>query len=210
VTSLEDVKALANYAWDEFGHVDVLVNNAGIPGIPKTIIDSSEETFQLIFKVNEFGLLNGNWAFGKRIVEQGTPAMILNVNSESGLYVPGPMIGNYSASKYAGRAISETLRMEVPEYIQVGCVYPGLVQSELGGSKKMTQVGMPTDEFIDIIWPQIENGEFYIVSHPWGKDYIQEEAEEAMSVFDTYAPHFEGDQQYDSRGLAKQMMQEQS
>jgi len=205
VTNLEDVKALADYAWDEFGHVDVLVNNAGIPGVPKTIIDSSEETFQLIFKVNVFGLLNGIWAFGKRIVEQGTPAMILNVNSESGLYFPGPMIGNYSASKYAGRAISETLRMEVPEYIQVGCVYPGLVQSELGGSKKMTQVGMPTDEFIDIICPQIENGDFHIVSHPWAKDYFSETPEELTRAFDRYAPHYEGDNIYDSRWVAAQM-----
>jgi len=198
VTNLEDVKALADYAWDEFGHVDVLVNNAGIAGILKTIIDSSEETFQRIFKVNVFGMLNGIWAFGKRIIEQGTTVMIWNVNSESGLYVPGPMIGNYSASKYAGRAISETLIMEVPEYIQVGCVYPGLVQSELGGSDEMTQEGMPADEFIDIIWPQIENGDFHIVSHPWANDYFGETAEELTRAFDRYAPHYEGDNIYDS------------
>ncbi|MBT8465384.1 MAG: SDR family NAD(P)-dependent oxidoreductase [Deltaproteobacteria bacterium] len=155
-------------------------------------------------EVNVFGTLNVIWAFGKRMVEQGTPAMIVNVNSEAGLYAPGPMIGNYAASKYAGRAISETLRLEVPEHVQVSCVYPGLVQSELGGSKEMTQVGMPAEEFVDIIWPQIENGEFHIVSHPWAKDYFGETAEELSKAFDRYAPHFEGDNKYDSRWLAKQ------
>lgn len=206
VTKLEDLKALADYAWNEFGQVDVLVNNAGIPGIPETIIDSSEETFQKIFKVNVFGMLNGIWAFGKRIVEQGTPAMILNVHSETGLYVPGPMIGNYAASKYAGRAISETLRMEVPEQVEVGSIYPGVVQAELGGTKDLTSMGMPADEFVDIIWPQIENGEFYIVSHPWAKDYTGEIAAELSNAFDQYAPHYEGDQKYDSRWLASQMV----
>lgn len=205
MSKLEDAKALADYAWDEFGQVDVLVNNAGITGIPQPIIDSSEESFQRVFSVNVFGMLNGIWAFGKRMVEQGTPAMILNVNSEAGLYVPGPLSSTYVASKYAARGISETLRMELPEHIQVGCIYPGLVQSELGGTTDMTQAGMPTDEFVDIIWPQIENGEFHIVSHPWAKDYFGETAEELSNAFDRYALHFEGDEKYDSRWLMRQM-----
>lgn len=205
VSKLDDVKALANYAWNEFGRVDVLVNNAGIPGIPQPIMGSSEDAFQRIFSVNVFGMLNGIWAFGKRMVEQGTPAMILNVNSEAGLYAVGPQMGTYTASKYMARAISETLRMEVPEQIQVACIFPGIVQSELGGSEALTQVGMPTEEFVDIIWPQIIDGNFYIVSHPWAKDYSNAYAEELSQAFEQYAPHYEGDQKYDSRWLAKQM-----
>ncbi len=205
VTNLENVKELADYAWEEFGQVDVLVNNAGRIGVPEPIIDSSEQVFQDTFKVNVFGMLNGLWAFGKRIVDQGTPAMILNVNSEAGLYSPGPMTSSYAASKYAGRAITETLRMEMPEHVQVGCIYPGLVQSELGGGTEMTQMGMPIDEFIDIIWSQIENGDFHIVSHPWGKDYFGENASEITGAFDQYAPHFEGDNKYDSKWIAKNM-----
>ena len=64
-------------------------------------------------------------------------------------------MGGYAASKYVGRAISEVLRLEVPKHVQVGAIYPGGVQSELGGSKEMTQIGMPADEFIDIIWPRV-------------------------------------------------------
>lgn len=204
VSNLDDVRALADFAWNEFGRVDVLVNNAGITGAPQFIVDSSEEAFQQVFKVNIFGMLNGVWAFGKRMVEQGTPAMILNVNSEAGLYIPGPMTGLYAASKSAGRSISESLRMEMPDHVQVGCIYPGLVQSELGGSPEMTRIGMPTAEFVDAIWPQIENGEFHIVSHPWAKDYFGETASELSSAFDRYAPHFDGDNKYDSRWLATQ------
>ncbi len=43
VSTLEDATALADYAWDEFGQVDVLVNNAGRPGAPAPIIEPSEE-----------------------------------------------------------------------------------------------------------------------------------------------------------------------
>lgn len=204
VSKLEDTKALADYAWNEFGQVDVLVNNAGITGSPVAVVDATEEDYQSVFNVNVFGMLNGIWAFGNRMITQGTPAMILNVISETGLYVPGPMMGGYAASKHANRAISEVLRLEVPEQVQVGCIYPGMVQSELGGSTEMTQLGMPTDVFIDIIWPQIENGEFHIVSHPWAKDYTDEDAAELAQAFDRYAPHFEGDQKYDSKWLASQ------
>ncbi|MEB8433804.1 SDR family oxidoreductase [Cocleimonas sp. KMM 6892] len=204
VSELDDVKALADYVWNNFGQVDVLVNNAGVSGVPQPIIDSSKEAFQQVLDVNIFGMLNGIWAFGKRLIEQGSPALILNVNSEVGLYIPSPMVGSYAASKYAARAICETLRLEMPEYIQVSCIYPGIVQTELGGSKALTQVGMPADEFVEIIWPQIENREFHIVSHPWAKDYFWETAEELTKAFDRYAPHFEGDEKYDSKLLAKQ------
>lgn len=204
VSSLDDVVALADYAWGEFGQVDVLVNNAGVTGAPVAVVDATEDDYQHVFKVNVFGMLNGIWAFGNRMIDQGTEAMILNVNSETGLYVPGPMMGGYSSSKHAGRAISEVLRLEVPEQVQVGVIFPGLVQSELGGSTEMTQIGMPTEKFVDLIWPQIENGEFYIVSHPWAKDYAGEAAEELAAAFDRYAPHFEGDRKYDSKWLAQQ------
>ena len=207
VSNLDDVKALADYAWEKFGQVDVLVNNAGIMGIPEMIMDSSRESFQRIFDINVFGILNGIWAFGNRLIEQGTSAMIINVNSEVGLCPPGPMGGHYVSSKFAARGIAETLRLEVPDFIQVSCVFPGMVQSELGGSEEMTQSGMSTGEFISIIWPQIVNGEFYIISHPWGKDYVAETADEIINEFNRYAPHFEGDEIYNSRQLAKQMIQ---
>ena len=202
VSASADVDALAAYAWDEFGRVDVLVNNAGRPGVPARVVESSPEAFEEVFRVNVFGQLNGIWAFGTRMVEQGTPAMILNVNSEVGLYIPSPMVGTYAASKYAGRAISETLRLELPEHVHVGVIYPGLVQSEFGGDTQMTRAGMPAAEFVDVIWPQIENGEFHIVSHPWAKDYFGETAQELAHAFDRYAPHFDGDNKYDSKWLA--------
>lgn len=79
VSNLEDVKALADYAWDEFGHVDVLVNNAGITGNPTMIVDATEENFQQVFNINVLGMLNGIWAsrFVAQSAEKGAwPAVM--------------------------------------------------------------------------------------------------------------------------------------
>ena len=208
VSDFEQVKALADYAWSEHGQVDVLANNAGIAGRPELIVDSTDETYALTLNTNLLGPLNGMRAFGKRMIEQGTPAKILTTCSETGLYTPGPMTGIYAASKFAVRAVCETLRMEVPEHIHVGCIYPGMVQTELGGTKELTKSGMTADEFISKIWPQIVNGEFHIVSHPYGGDYVGESAEEIIKAFERYAPHYDGDEIYDSRSLAKQLLNE--
>lgn len=113
-------------------------------------------------------------------------------------------MGMYTASKYMGRAVSEMLRLEMPDFIHVACAYPGSVQSELGGSPAITAMGMPAKEFIDIIWPQIENDEFHIVSHSWARDYFSENAEQIINAFDRYAPHYDGDEKYDSKWIAKQ------
>ena len=45
VSNLDDVKALADYAWEKFGQVDVLVNNAGVMSMPEMIMNSCEESF---------------------------------------------------------------------------------------------------------------------------------------------------------------------
>ena len=209
VSDLEQVKALADFAINEYGHVDVLVNNAGITGPAGLVVDQSKENYLNVLNVNVFGMLNGVWAFGKRMIEQGTQAMIINVGSEVGLYPIGPTMSTYSSSKYMQRALTIDLSMEMPEYIEVCGVYPGLVQSELGGSTAQTQAGMTADDYMDIIWPQIENGELYVVSHPWGRDYYNNHSTLVTGSFDKYAPHYDGDEEFDTISIAKKMFEQQ-
>jgi NAD(P)-dependent dehydrogenase (short-subunit alcohol dehydrogenase family) len=209
VTNEDSIQSLANFVFGTYGKVDVLVNNAGITGAPGMVVDQSKEAYQNVLDVNVFGMLNGVWAFGKRMIEQGTKAMIINVGSEVGLYPIGPTMSTYSASKYMQRALTIALSMEMPEQIEVCGVYPGLVQSELGGSKAQTQAGMKASDYMDIIWPQIENGELYVVSHPWGKDYFQQSAGAVISSFEKYAPHYEGDEEFDTISIARKMFANQ-
>ncbi len=201
VTKLDEVKALADYAWDEFGQVDVLVNNAGVLGDVKSIIDLTESEVDRVFKVNVIGVLNGIWAFAKRMIAQETPATILTVSSEAGLYYIRPESGPYHASKSAVKCMMESFNDEVPSHIHVGIIYPGIVQSEIGGGKEITTLGMPTRDFVDTIWPQIENGELHIVSHSTGAKYFSQFSETVKKSYDTYAPRYEGDEVYDLKHL---------
>lgn len=45
-----------------------------------------------------------------------------------------------------------------------------------------------------------------LVIHPWAKNYTGEIAKELSDAFDKYAPHYDGDQKYDSKWLASKMV----
>ena len=80
VSKREDVDALADYAWNEFGQVDVIINNSGVGSSVSTpLIDTPLEEIERIYSVNFYGVINGCQVFGKRFIEQGTPAAIYNL-----------------------------------------------------------------------------------------------------------------------------------
>jgi len=198
VTNREQVEALAEFAWKEFGHVDVLINNAGVGPIASTVIEARREDVQSILDINLFGAWNGVSAFGARFLKQGTPAAIYNVGSENCFFNAVPKGAGYVLSKHALLAMTIALREEVPDYLQVGLICPGLVQSELS---KETSYGMDTDEYAALVMQQIVAGEFFIVSHAYNIVRINTRHAAVERAFATYAPRYEGDNQYDVRTL---------
>jgi NAD(P)-dependent dehydrogenase (short-subunit alcohol dehydrogenase family) len=207
VTKREAVEALADFAWKEFGHVDVIMNNAGIVSIAK-VIDSTENDFRKIYGVNIFGVLNGSSVFGKRFIKQGTLSAIYNVGSENSLFNGVPMGAPYISSKHAVLALTEALREEVPDFIEVGLICPGFTRSELGGGdSEMMKQAMDTDTFTAIAMEQIKNDEFYIVSHAYNILRINERYEAIKKSYERYAPRYEGDDEYDIRTLYKKQME---
>jgi NAD(P)-dependent dehydrogenase (short-subunit alcohol dehydrogenase family) len=198
VTKLEDVEALADFAWNSYGQVDVLINNAGMMVPHSPVLDMPLEHLQAIFNVNLFGVVYGSQVFGKRFIEQGTPAAIYNIGSENSLFHGTPFNGAYVATKHGVKAITISLREELPEFIDVSLICPGFVVSELGPKENMEH-GMPTDQFIELAMPQIKNNEFYVVSHAYNIVRIDEDHDQLKSAYATYTPRYEGDNQYDIR-----------
>jgi len=130
VTRREDVEAFAKRALDEFGRIDVIVNNAGVmPLSPMAALKVDE--WDRMVDVNIKGVLYGVAAVLPAMNAQGF-GHIINIASIGGLRVT-PTAAVYCATKFAVRAISDGLRQE-NDRIRVTCVYPGVVESELADS----------------------------------------------------------------------------
>ena len=200
VTRADQVEALADFAEQEFGRADVLVNNAGVGPVPDKVIDARREDIQAVLDVNLFGVFNGVSTFGKRFTRQGTPSAIYNVGSENSFFNAVPGGAGYVLSKHAVLALTVALREEVPDNIEVGLIIPGLVHSELA---RETALGMDTDEYADVVLSQIEAGEFYIVSHSYSFVRIKSRFDEVEQAYTKYAPRYDGDTEYDVRTLGE-------
>ncbi len=200
VTKLGDVEALADFAWNAFGQVDAVVNNAGVISPPCSAIDTPIEDVRRIFDVNFYGVWHGVSVFGKRLIAQGKPAGIYNVGSENALFVAAPMCAAYVASKHAVLGLTEALRDELPEFIDVGLICPGFVRSEIGDPEMMA-MGMDTDRFTAVVMEQIKNGEFFVVSHAYNRVRIDTRYDEIASAYDRYAPRYDADAEFDIRTL---------
>ena len=129
VTQREQVKGLVDATVEQFGRVDVLLNNAGI--MPLSLLESLHvDEWDKMIDVNIKGVLNGIAAALPYMKEQKS-GQIINTSSVAGHKVfNGSAV--YSATKYAVRALTEGLRMEVKPYnIRTTIVCPGAVKTEL-------------------------------------------------------------------------------
>jgi NAD(P)-dependent dehydrogenase (short-subunit alcohol dehydrogenase family) len=127
----EEVEALVAHAVEEFGGVDVLVNNAGV-GLRKTVEETSPEEFRAVLETNLFGVFYGCRAAIPEMKKRGG-GYIVNVSSLAGAN-PHPSMAAYNASKFALNGFSEALMQEVRhDRIKVSYVMPGSVNTEFGG-----------------------------------------------------------------------------
>ena len=130
VTKQEDVERLFGAAIARFGRVDILVNNAGI-GLRAAVMETRFEDARRVMEVNFFGALRCIQAALPHMIRQeptlprGPRAQIVNVGSILSA-VATPYNSLYSASKFALRALSDSLRIELKrDVIDVILIMPG-------------------------------------------------------------------------------------
>lgn len=127
----EECEALVAHAVEEFGGVDVLVNNAGI-GLFKPVEEMSPEEFRAVLETNLFGVFHCCRAAIPEMKRRGG-GYIVNISSLAGAN-PHPRMAAYNASKFALNGFSEALMQEVRhDNIKVSYVMPGSVNTEFGG-----------------------------------------------------------------------------
>ncbi len=128
VTKHEQVKALVAAAVDQFGRIDVMINNAGFMPIAPLDADKVDEWDRCI-DINLKGVMYGISAALPHFRSQGSGHLI-NVSSVGGHKVLGGATV-YCGTKFAVRAITEGFREEVGPTIRSTNISPGAVQSEL-------------------------------------------------------------------------------
>jgi NAD(P)-dependent dehydrogenase (short-subunit alcohol dehydrogenase family) len=138
VASLEQVQALANAAYAEFGDVDILCNNAGVAFRPfRAIWDTSYADFQWMLGVNIWGVIHGIHVFLPKMRAKAGTKHIVNTSSISTLFtVPGN--ATYTMTKCAIDGLSQVIREELTaDNIGVTVLYPGHVKTNVSNSARL-------------------------------------------------------------------------
>lgn len=132
VTSEADWDTAVAVTVARFGHLDVLVNNAGTAeGAP--LWETSLESYRRVIDVNQVGVFLGMRAAVAPMTDAGRGS-IINISSMDGL-VGVPRIISYVASKWAVRGMTKTAAMELaPRNIRVNSIHPGNVHTLLASA----------------------------------------------------------------------------
>lgn len=121
---------LVQFAVDEFGQLDVLINNAGIDAVTP-FLEVDENQLDQVFKVNVYGVVFGTQAAAEQFKKQGTKGKIINACSIAG-HESYEMLSTYSASKHAVRSYTQSSAKELAQFgITVNAYCPGVAKTKM-------------------------------------------------------------------------------
>lgn len=129
VTSEDEVKNMVTTIINEFNHIDVLVNNAGI-AIDKEFEDRTVEDWEITLKTNLIAPFVVSKYIGEVMMRQKN-GRIINVSSTNGINTFFPTSIDYDASKAGLINLTHNLAIQFAPYINVNCVAPGWVNTEM-------------------------------------------------------------------------------
>ena len=155
LTDYKEVETTVKEIINEYGKIDILINNAGISA-NKKIEDTTTEDFKKIMDINVLGIFNMIKAVTPYMKKQQN-GVILNTSSMVSIYGQPSGVG-YPASKFAVNGLTKSLARELAPYnIRVNAVAPGIINTDMVSSlpKEMIEpliktiplgrIGTPTD-----------------------------------------------------------------
>ncbi len=166
VSDRADVERLRDAAYERFGRVDVLMNNAGVA--VRSSSWGEYDAWRSIIDTNLWGVINGVHAFVPAMVAQATPGLVINTGSKQGITTP-PGNPAYNVSKAGVKAVTEALQHElrntegcrVSAHLLVpGFTYTGMIRSFL--PEKPDGAWTP-EQVVAFLAESLARGDFYIL-----------------------------------------------
>ncbi|NIB41736.1 SDR family NAD(P)-dependent oxidoreductase [Pseudomaricurvus alkylphenolicus] len=210
VTDVSDPRAveeLAAAAFETYGKVNFLFNNAGVLVDGKSW-ERTVKDWQWCLNVNVMGVVNGIRSFVPRMLQQQAQGRVINTSSIGGLLRGGAFLGPYQGTKHFITAITETLYSELSQEsapVTASVLCPAEVatgiwnsdrlrsdeQSNPLGSEAEQQFrnliaegvakGLSTDEFAARVFAGIEADKFWLLPQPEFKPAFQLRAESILN-----------------------------
>ena len=146
VTDAQQANRVVDAAIQQFGRIDVLVNNAGY-GLLGAVEETSAEEVEAIFRTNVFGLLNVTRAV-LPVMRKQQVGHILNMSSLGG-YQASAGFGIYGSTKFAVEGITEALYAELkPLGIHATVIEPGFFRTDFMDASSLQHTNAKIEDYV--------------------------------------------------------------
>jgi NAD(P)-dependent dehydrogenase (short-subunit alcohol dehydrogenase family) len=200
VARADQVEALAGVAYERFGSVHLLCNNAGVFQAGVTW-QREHADWEWVMGVNFWGVLHGIRAFVPRMLEAGDEGHVVNTSSLAGL-ITGAFSAPYITSKFAVLALTECLAHDLRAQgtpIGASVLVPALVDTKIAYSTRnrpdeppseaqapdhylveqalrdlLERGGRPPDEVADLVFDAVRTGRFFITTSDATESMLRE------------------------------------
>jgi len=141
VTDRSGVEAAFDRAENEFGQVNILINNAGVSTDLKPFLDMNDDDWDFVMDTNVKGAITVSREFSRRLVAAGEPGVVVNVASIYGI-TTGLFNAPYNVSKAAMVQLSKTMAVELERSrVRVNVLCPGYFPTDLNKDVFATERG---------------------------------------------------------------------
>ena len=208
VTVWADVEALAAAAYERYGAVHVVCNNAGVV-TRGAAWEQSLEDWTWVIGVDLWGVIHGVKAFVPRMLASGEPGHVVSTASIAGLFAM-PTIAPYNVAKVGVVALSETLHHDLRaagSSIGVSVLCPGVVPTRIGESDRNRPEAAPAgtqfetatqrqppptartvEQVAEMVVDAIRTDRFWILTHPEYHEWVRKKADGIIEGTTVIAP----------------------